>query len=71
MLCILKSIIHKLHYRTNIVKYYNPSNYISATHYGLDGPWIEFWWGGGAVRYPPSVQTDPGAHRVSCTMDTG
>ena len=28
MLCILKKIIHKLHYSTNIVKYYNPSNFI-------------------------------------------
>ena len=35
--------------------------------YGLDGPGIECrWW-----RDFPPVQTDPGAHPLSCTMGTG
>jgi hypothetical protein len=38
-----------------------------ATDYGLDGPGIESRWG----RDFPPVQTGPGAHPASCTMDTG
>jgi hypothetical protein len=38
-----------------------------ATDYGLDGPGIESRWG----RDFPPVQIGPGAHLVSCTMDTG
>jgi len=41
-----------------------------ATRYGLDGPEIEFLWGGGATFYAP-VQTGPGAHPASYTMGTG
>ena len=38
-----------------------------ATRYGLDGPGIESrWW----ARFLASVQTSPGAHPASCTMDT-
>ena len=40
-----------------------------ATGYGLDGPGIEFRWGG--ARFSAPVQTGPGAHPVSCTMGTG
>ena len=36
--------------------------------YGLDGPVIESRWG---VRFFTPVQTGPGAHPASCTMDTG
>jgi len=39
-----------------------------ATGYKLDGPGIESW--GGAIFSAP-VQTGPGAHPASCTMDTG
>ena len=39
-----------------------------ATGYGLDGPGIESRWG---ARFSPPVQTGPGAHTASCTMDTG
>ena len=39
-----------------------------ATGYGLDGPGIEFRLGG---RFSARVQTGPGAHPASCTMDTG
>ena len=35
--------------------------------YGLDGPGIKSWLG---VRFS-AVQTGPGAHPASCTMDTG
>jgi len=38
-----------------------------ATDYGLNGPGIESRWG----RDFPPVQTSPGAHPVSCTMDAG
>jgi hypothetical protein len=38
-----------------------------ATDNGLDGPGIEFRWG----RDFPPVQTGPGAHPASCTMDNG
>ena len=38
-----------------------------ATDYGLDGFGIESRWG----RDFPPVQTGPGAHPASCTMDTG
>ena len=41
-----------------------------ATHYGLDGPGIEFRWGGGA-RFSAPFQTGPGAYPASCTMGTG
>ena len=75
MLCILKKIIHKLHYSTNIVKYYNPSNFIYIYIYiyqPLAMGWtvLESNFGGG-VRYLPPVQTGPGTYRASCTMDTG
>jgi len=40
-----------------------------ATGYGLDGPGIEFQWGG--ARFSAPVQTNPGAHPASCTMGTG
>jgi hypothetical protein len=39
-----------------------------ATGYGLDGPGIEFRYG---ARFSAPVQTGPGAHPASCTMDTG
>jgi hypothetical protein len=39
-----------------------------ATGYGVDGPRIESRWG---ARFFAHVQTGPGAHPVSCTMDTG
>ena len=38
-----------------------------AIDYGLDGPGIEFRWGG---EFPP-VQTGPGACPASYTMGTG
>jgi len=38
-----------------------------GTGYGLDGPGIEFRW----RRDFPPLQTGPGAHPASCTMDTG
>ena len=38
-----------------------------ATDYGLDGPGIESRWG---ARFS-AVQTGPGVHPASCTMDTG
>ena len=36
--------------------------------YGLDGPAIEYRW---RARFSASVQTCPGAHPASCTIDTG
>ena len=39
-----------------------------ATGYGLDGPGIESQWG---ERFSAPVQTGPGAHPASCTMDAG
>jgi hypothetical protein len=39
-----------------------------APAYGLDGPGIEFRWGGG---FSAPVQTGPEAHPASCTMGTG
>jgi hypothetical protein len=39
-----------------------------ATGYALDGPGIESQWG---ARFSAPVQTGPGAHPASCTMDTG
>jgi hypothetical protein len=39
-----------------------------ATHYGLDGPGIAFWWGRNRISTP--VQTGFGAHLASCTMGT-
>ena len=39
-----------------------------ATRYGLDGPGIESRWG---ARFSAPVQTGPGAHPASYTMDTG
>jgi hypothetical protein len=39
-----------------------------ATSYGLDGLWIDSWWG---ARFFAPVQTGPGAHPASCTMGTG
>jgi hypothetical protein len=39
-----------------------------AIGYGLDGPGIESRWG---ARFSSPVQTDPGAHPVSCTIGTG
>jgi len=39
-----------------------------ATGYGLDGPGIESRWG---AKFSAPVQTSPGAHPASCTMDTG
>jgi len=46
-------------------------DYIGAritTGYELDGPGIESRWGS---RFSAPVQTGPGAHPASCTMDTG
>ena len=37
------------------------------TGYGLDGPGIKSRWG---VRFSAPVQTGPGVHPASCTMDT-
>ena len=39
-----------------------------ATRYGLDGPGIESQWG---ARFSVPVQTGPGFHPVSHTVDTG
>ena len=39
-----------------------------ASRYGLDGPGIESRWG---ARFSAPVQTSPGAHPASYTMDTG
>ena len=39
-----------------------------ATGYELDGPGIEFRCG---ARFSAPVQTGPGAHPASSTMDTG
>ena len=39
-----------------------------ATVYWLDGPGIESRWG---ARLSAPVQTGPGAHPASCTIDTG
>jgi hypothetical protein len=39
-----------------------------ATRYGLEGPGIKFRWG---TRLSAPVQTGPGAHPASYTMDTG
>jgi hypothetical protein len=39
-----------------------------ATGYGLDGPGIESRWG---ARFSEPVQTGPGAHPASYTMNTG
>jgi len=45
-----------------------PASSVGITSdYGLDGPGIESRWG----RDFPPVQTGPGAHPASCTMDTG
>jgi hypothetical protein len=40
-----------------------------ANGYALDGPGIEFRWGGG--RFSAPVQTGPGAHPASYKMGTG
>jgi len=37
------------------------------TRHGLDGPGIDYRWGS---FFPTSVQTGPGAHPASCTVDT-
>jgi len=39
-----------------------------ATHYGLDGPWIESLWG---ARFSAPVLTGTGAQPASYTMGTG
>jgi hypothetical protein len=39
-----------------------------VTDYGLDDPGLESSWG---ARFFAQVQTGPGAHPASCTMDTG
>jgi hypothetical protein len=39
-----------------------------VTGYGLDVPGIESRWGS---RFSAPVQTGPGDHPASCTMDTG
>ena len=39
-----------------------------VTRYGLDSPGIESWWG---ARFSAPIQTGPGAHPASCTMDNG
>ena len=39
----------------------------TATRYGLDSPAIEFRWG---TRFSAPVQTGPGAHPASYTIDT-
>ena len=40
----------------------------TSTRYGLDGPGIESRWG---ARFFAPVQSGPGAHPASYTMDTG
>jgi hypothetical protein len=40
-----------------------------ATRYGLDGPGIEFRWGGG--RFSAPIQTGLGAHPTPHTNSTG
>ena len=42
---------------------------VIATGYGLDVSAIKSRWGG--ARFSAPVQTGPGAHPASCTMDTG
>jgi hypothetical protein len=44
------------------------SSFGIATHYGLDGPGIEFLW---EARFFAPVQTGPGAYPASYTMGTG
>ena len=39
-----------------------------ATPYGLDGPWIESWWG---ARFSALVRTGYDANPASYTMGTG
>jgi hypothetical protein len=39
-----------------------------ATRYGLDGQWIESRW---EVRFSANVQTGPGTHQASYTIDSG
>jgi hypothetical protein len=38
-----------------------------VTCYGLDGQGIESWWG---ARFSATIQTSPGSHPGSCTVDT-
>jgi hypothetical protein len=40
-----------------------------VTRYGLDGPWIQYWWGG--ARFSTPVQTGPETHPASYIMGTG
>jgi hypothetical protein len=40
----------------------------TATHYGVDGPGIESWWG---ARFSTPVHTTPGPHLASYTTGTG
>jgi len=40
----------------------------TATRYGLDGPGMESRW---EARFSAPVQTGPGAHPASYTMNTG
>jgi len=48
------------------ISLYGPRSSVRiATDYGLDGPGIETQWG----RYFSPVQTGPGAHPASCTME--
>ena len=43
---------------------------LTATHYGMDGPRIEFRWGGGEIfRTRPDRPLDPSS--LLCTMGTG
>jgi hypothetical protein len=40
----------------------------TATHYGLDGPGTKPRW---RARFSAAVQTGPGAHRASYTIQSG
>ena len=40
-----------------------------ATRHGLDGPKTESQWGGLCARFSTPIQTGPGDHPTSCTIN--
>jgi len=69
----LYNLIIVLHKICNIKKHWFPrylkSNcvQVTATRYGLDGPWIQSPVG---AKFSAPAHTGPGAHPVSCKMGT-
>ena len=62
-------IIQSVSYIVRATAAFGPDSSVGmATGYGLDGPGIESRWG---ARFSAPVQTGPGAHPASYTMDTG